>query len=115
MTTAYSSADFRHGPIATVVEGLPVILIMPGGATFDDMLALANDLKARGAELLIVSEVSAAAALATTLLPLAAPVSEWLSPITAIVPGQLLALFLTQAKGFDPDTPRGLTKVTRTL
>jgi glucosamine--fructose-6-phosphate aminotransferase (isomerizing) len=115
MTTAYSSADFRHGPIATISEGVPVILIMPGGAVFDDMLTLANDLRARGAELLIVSEERAAAALATTLLPLAAPVSEWLSPITAIVPGQLFALYLTQAKGFDPDTPRGLTKVTRTL
>src|SRR6266516_2693851 len=42
MATSYSSADFRHGPIATVEPGLPVILIMPTGATFDDMLELAG-------------------------------------------------------------------------
>jgi glucosamine--fructose-6-phosphate aminotransferase (isomerizing) len=112
---AYSSADFRHGPIATISEGLPVILIMPAGAAFDDMLGLAQDLHERGAELLIATDDPAAHPLATTLLPLAGAVDEWLSPITAIAPGQLLALYLTLAKGFDPDHPRGLRKVTRTL
>ncbi len=115
MANAYSSADFRHGPIATVGEGLPVILIMPAGAVFDDLLTLAQELKKRGAELLIATDVEAAQSLAKTLLPLAASVPEWLSPITAIVPGQVMALHLAQAKGFDPDTPRGLQKVTRTL
>ena len=40
---------------------------------------------------------------------------EWLSPVTAVIPGQVLALRLAEAKGLDPDTPRGLRKVTRTL
>ncbi len=115
MATAYSSADFRHGPIATVHDGLPVILVMPGGATFDDMRDLAHELKTRDAELVIISEAEAALALATTSLPLTESVTEWLSPIAAIVPGQLLALHLALAKGLDPDTPRGLKKVTRTL
>jgi glucosamine--fructose-6-phosphate aminotransferase (isomerizing) len=112
---AYSSADFRHGPIATISEGLPVVLIMPSGAAFDDMLSLAHDLHDRGAELLIISDNTAAHPLATTLLPMTTTAEEWLSPIPAIVPGQLLALHLTLAKGFDPDHPRGLKKVTRTL
>jgi glutamine---fructose-6-phosphate transaminase (isomerizing) len=115
MTTSYSSADFRHGPIATVTDGSPVMLIMPRGETYDDMLSLAHDLRKRAAELLVVSDDDAAATLATTALPLAATLPEWLSPITAIVPGQLLALYLTIAKGYDPDTPRGLNKVTLTL
>lgn len=115
MAQAYSSADFRHGPIATISEGLPAILIMPAGAAFADMLDLAQELTSRGAELLIASDQPAATALATTVLPLAGPAAEWLSPITAIVPGQLLALYLTLAKGYDPDKPRGLHKVTRTL
>ncbi|HZB94508.1 MAG TPA: SIS domain-containing protein [Herpetosiphonaceae bacterium] len=115
MSTAYSSADFRHGPIAAVYDGLPVILVMPGGATFEDMRNLAQELQARDAELVIISEAEAAQSLATTPLPLAASVPEWLSPITAIVPGQLLALHLALAKGLDPDAPRGLKKVTRTL
>lgn len=115
MANAYSSADFRHGPIATISEGMATILIMPRGAAFADMQTLAQELKARGAELLIATDDLVAQQLATTLLPLPADVPEWLTPVTAIVPGQLLALHLALAKGFDPDTPRGLQKVTRTL
>ncbi|MCG8350897.1 MAG: SIS domain-containing protein [Chloroflexales bacterium] len=114
-TTAYSSADFRHGPIATISAGLPVILIMPRGATFDDMHHLAQDLVQRGAELLIISDEPSVYPMATTVLPQVSGLPEWLSPIPAIVPGQLLALHLAQIKGFDPDRPRGLQKVTHTL
>ncbi len=115
MATAYSSADFRHGPIATVTEGLPVILVMPSGETLDDMLDLSRELKERGAELVTISDAGSVHELATTALPLGTAVPEWLSPITAIVPGQLLALHLALAKGHNPDMPRGLQKVTRTL
>lgn len=114
MSNAYSSADFRHGPIATIYEGLPTILIMPGGVVFEDMLDLARDLRNRGAELLIVSDEEAAKPFATTLLPIAPDLPEWLSPLATIMPGQILALHLAQAKGFDPDKPRGLRKVTLT-
>ncbi len=114
MAIAYSSADFRHGPIATVEQGLPVMLIMPRGAVFDDMQALAHELRQRGAELLVVSDVEDALSLATTGFPLPGPIPEWLSPIPAILPGQLFALHLALAKGLDPDVPRGLQKVTRT-
>lgn len=115
MATSYSSADFRHGPIATVEEGSPVILIMPDGGALDDMHQLAEELKKRDAELLVISDVEAALARAQTRLPLAASVPEWLSPITSIIPGQLFALHLAQAKRLNPDVPRGLLKVTKTL
>lgn len=115
MAIPYSSADFRHGPIATIDVGAPALLVMPAGRAFDDMLDLANGLRRLGAELLIISDSPAALELATTPLPLAASIPEWLSPIPAVLPGQLLALRLALAKGFDPDVPRGLQKVTRTL
>src|ERR1700676_3855708 len=115
MAASYSAADFRHGPIATIDSGLPTVLLIPRGATFDDMLALAGELQQRGAELLVISEDPQALALAKTPLPLAAPVPEWLSPVTAIIPGQVLALHLAIARGVNPDVPRGLNKVTRTF
>ena len=114
-TTAYSSADFRHGPIATIHEGAPVLIIAPSGAVFADVVDLAREVRARGAELLVISDDASALALAQTPLPLAATVPEWLSPLTAILPGQMLALHLALAKGLDPDSPRGLNKVTKTL
>jgi glucosamine--fructose-6-phosphate aminotransferase (isomerizing) len=115
MANAYSSADFRHGPIATIDTGSPVILIMPAGLVYDDMLDLAGALHKLGAELIVISESSQALDLATTPLPLAAAGPEWLSPLYAILPGQVLALHLALAKGLNPDLPRGLQKVTRTL
>lgn len=41
-------------------------------------------------------------------------VDEWLSPLVAVLPGQLLAYYLALAKGLDPEHPRGLRKVTET-
>ena len=108
--TAYSAADFRHGPIATIAPGLPVILIMPSGATRPDLLALAHDLAARDAALIVVSDDVQSLPAGATTLALPTGVPEWLSPILAVVPGQLLALGLALAKGFDPDHPRGLKK-----
>ncbi len=114
MAMAYSSADFRHGPIGLIEEGLPVILILPEGAVFDDMLKLAREARERRAELLIISDSARALRLTRTPLPIVPSFPEWLTPITTIVPGQLFALHLAIAKEYAPDTPRGLTKVTRT-
>jgi glucosamine--fructose-6-phosphate aminotransferase (isomerizing) len=110
----YSSADFRHGPIALIERGFPVICVVPSGVAYDHVYKLASDLRARDAELVVISDQVTALDLGTTAFRLPAGVPEWLSPITAVVPGQLLALHLTLAKGFDPDHPRGLHKVTDT-
>ena len=115
MATAYSSADFRHGPIATVETGSPVILIMPSGQTYGDLWELANELQRRDAELLIISDVAEALSRAQTSLPLHSALPEWLSPIPAVIPGQLLALQLALTKRLDPDIPRGLHKITKTI
>lgn len=115
MASPYSSADFRHGPVATVEPGLPVVLVMPRGKAYADMAALAGELRELGAELIVITDAAEAAEGARTFLPMGASVPEWLSPIPAIVPGQLLALHLALARGYAPDTPRGLHKVTRTL
>jgi len=110
----YSSADFRHGPVALVERGFPVIAIAPHGAVYGDMVALIEELAERDAELAVVSDRDEALELARLPLRLPAAVPEWLSPFVCVVPGQLLALHVTVAKGYDPDHPRGLTKVTET-
>jgi glucosamine--fructose-6-phosphate aminotransferase (isomerizing) len=112
--TGYSSADFRHGPIATVAPGIPVIQVMPSGATYADMLVLSGEVRQRGAELLVISDADEALAQATYPMALVVALPEWLSPLTAILPGQLFALNLALAKGYQVDTPGGLNKVTLT-
>ncbi len=111
---AYSSADFMHGPIAVVGSGFPALVIAPDGKMFDTMRHFTLEIKSRGAELLIISDRQDLLAEAVTPLPLPEGVPEWLSPIVAVVPGQLFALHLTLTKGNDPDRPQGLQKVTLT-
>lgn len=111
----YSSADFKHGPVAIVSRGFPVFAVVPDGAVFDDMLAFLSDLVTnRHVELLTISNREEALSLAYTPLRLPTGLPEWLSPIVSIVPAQLFCYHLTRAKGYDPEAPRGLSKVTLT-
>lgn len=111
----YSSADLRHGPVAVVTRGFPVLAVVPGGAVFEDVMALLSSLvEERGIELAAVSNDERALALARTPLRLPAELPEWLSPLVSIVPAQLFCYHLARAMGRDPEAPRGLSKVTRT-
>ena len=113
-TEPYSWADFMHGPIAVVEPGYPVVLVAPSGRASDDAPEVIAKLRRRGATLVVASDRSDLLAGAEVALPLPAGVPEWLSPVSSVVPGQLLALALAQARGLDPDHPRGLRKVTLT-
>ncbi len=110
----YSWADFLHGPIAIVEPGFPVVVVAPSGRASEDASEVIDDLRQRGATLVVASDRMDLLAGAAVALPLPTGVPEWLSPVTAVVPGQLLALALAQARGLDPDSPRGLRKVTLT-
>lgn len=110
----YSSADFLHGPLALIEHGFPVIVITPSGVMLPELQAFIHVLCQRDAETIVISDDAATLNLARIPLPLAAVLPEWLSPITAIVPGQLFSLYLAAARDYDPDHPRGLRKVTET-
>jgi glutamine---fructose-6-phosphate transaminase (isomerizing) len=110
----YSSADFLHGPVAAASWRTPALLLAPTGVVTADVLEIATRLRERGAKLVIVSDDPAASAAADLSLSLPAGVPEWLSPVTAVVPGQVLALRIAQARGLDVDRPPGLQKVTET-
>lgn len=115
MAEPYSSADFQHGPVALVEHGFPVFAIVPDGALYDELAAFFERLNdERGADLIVVSAQPSALGIARTPLVLPSGIPEWLSPIVAVVPGQLFALGLTLAKRLDPDRPRGLRKITLT-
>ncbi len=111
---SYSSADFMHGPIAVIGGGFPALLVAPSGAMFPTMHAFGVEVKSRGAELLVISDKEELLVEAVTPLPLPRGLAEWVSPLVAVVSGQLFALHLALARGHDPDRPVGLQKVTIT-
>ena len=111
---AYSAADLMHGPVAAIAESWPVIAIAPRGPAFDVMTESLDALKSRRPRLIVISDDERALARADVSLPLWTRVPEWLSPLVAVVPGQLAALRLAQLRGVDLDNPLGLSKVTLT-
>ena len=111
----YSSADFLHGPIASIDEGFPVFLYAPPGRSFQAMLDLGKRLVQDGAELIVISSDDQILSLATTGIHIPVEIDELYSPLVYIVAGQLFAQFLAVTKGYNPDKPRGLSKITKTL
>jgi glucosamine--fructose-6-phosphate aminotransferase (isomerizing) len=111
---AYSAADLMHGPVAAIAPAWPVIAIAPRGPAFDVMASSLDALKQRRPRLVAVSDDERVLARADVSLPLWTRVPEWLSPLVAVVPGQLAALRLARLRGVDLDSPLGLEKVTLT-
>ena len=111
---AYSPADLMHGPIAAIQPDWPVVVVAPTGPARPSVEEVVLPLLERQARLLAVSDVAAVLRRAHTKLPLVTPVPEWLSPFTAVIPGQLTAMRLAQLRGLDIDSPAGLRKVTLT-
>jgi glucosamine--fructose-6-phosphate aminotransferase (isomerizing) len=120
----FSSADFLHGPIAMVESSFPVFLFAPGGVTWPSQHEMLARLHGLNAETFVITDESntEARAEARRSLCVPAPVShggalpvEVYTPIPYIVPAQLFAAHLAEQKGLNPDQPRTLSKVTRTL
>jgi len=110
----YSSADFQHGPMAMVEPNFPVILVATKGILHDHLVELARQVRQRKPDLLCISDSRDILELGDSRLPVSEGAPEWLSPILAVMPGQMFALRLSLARGIDPDVPRGLSKVTVT-
>jgi glucosamine--fructose-6-phosphate aminotransferase (isomerizing) len=110
----YSEADFLHGPIAQVLPGFPVVVVAPNGKTQPVMQEVLAKLHERQAETLVISNNDDLFNGARQQMRLPQALPEWLSPVAAVIPGQVFALNLALAKGHSVDKPRGLTKVTIT-
>jgi glucosamine--fructose-6-phosphate aminotransferase (isomerizing) len=105
---AFSGAELQHGPLALVEPGYPVLIFAPRGPAHAGLMALADDLRARGALVLLAAEA------AGTALPWVSAAAPELDPLCAIQSFYVLAEALARARGRDPDAPPHLSKVTRT-
>lgn len=111
----YSEADFRHGPIAIIQRGFPVILIAPQGKPAPVLRDLLDRLCKLKAETLVISNDHDILSSAAQQMPLPAVIPEWLSPVAAVIPGQIFAFHLTLARGLPVDAPEGISKITDTI
>jgi len=111
---AFSGADLLHGPLAMLDAQVPVLVIVPQGVAGAAMDAVLPRIRQARADLFVVG-TSAAVAGADAGFTLPDGIAEECSPLLEILPFQFLALHLALARGENPDTPRGLRKVTETL
>lgn len=110
---AFSGADLLHGPLAMIDSQVPVIAVVAAGRGGVATAGVLPRLREAGADVCTIGTVEAVAASATGVV-LPGGVPEELSPLLEILPVQLLARHLAIARGGDPDSPRGLRKITRT-
>ncbi|MDC7705362.1 SIS domain-containing protein [Vogesella indigofera] len=108
---AFSGAEIKHGPMALIDDGYPLLIFAPRGPEQAGLIALADEMRGRGARVLL----AAPADVASRDLSLAVAGDEALDPLLAIQSFYLMAARLSEARGLNPDEPRHLNKVTCTL
>lgn len=108
---AFSAAEVKHGPMALVGEGFPVLFLAQDDGTLENTLAVANEFRARGARVW----VAAPGALGSDTLPLPGGIDPIVTPLLAVQSFYRAASALSLARGYDPDVPPHLRKVTETV
>lgn len=107
----YPAAEMKHGPIALVDSDTPSVFLIPRGAVFDKVMSNLEEIKARGGPIIAIAsegdEEVAAKADDMICIP---DVPEYLQPLLAVIPLQLLAYHIAVLRGCDVDKPRNLAK-----
>jgi len=108
----YAAGELKHGPIALIEEGKPVVVIAPHDAVFPKILSNIQEVAARGGEVILITDARGAeeadgAASQIVVMP---DCPEFVRPIMTSVPIQLLAYHIAALKGTDVDQPRNLAK-----
>lgn len=113
---AFSGAELRHGPMALVEQGFPMLVLAPAGPAQAGLLALAEDMRQRGAQVLVAAPPGTAGMSGTpgSNLPLVSTGHVDLDPVAVVQSFYPFVEALARARGLDPDHPRHLSKVTRT-
>ena len=114
MARAWSVADFEHGPIAVVEAGIPIVVVDGGGAVATSMRSIRERVAAKGCNVVQLLDGQVEDVDPVTSVQVASGLPEELTPISLAVLAQLLAHRVAVARGFDPDSPREIRKVTRT-
>jgi glutamine---fructose-6-phosphate transaminase (isomerizing) len=108
----YAAGELKHGPIALIDDGTPVVVVAPHDALFDKSLSNMQEVAARGARLIVISDPAGCAAAADIAAHcVSVPACDpFIAPLVYAIPIQLLAYLTAVHKGTDVDQPRNLAK-----
>lgn len=109
--TGYPAGELKHGPIAMLDETMPVLSILMQGKVFEKLLSNSEEAKARNARMVALTNSSDPKLEDLFDFIIKVPeVHEYLSPIVATIPLQLIAYYIAEFLGKDVDQPRNLAK-----
>lgn len=109
--TGYCAGELKHGPIAMLDESMPVLAILMKGLVYDKILSNSEESKARNAKMIALTNSNDVKLDLLFDFVIRVPdVQEYLSPLIAIIPLQLLAYYIAEFLGKDVDQPRNLAK-----
>ncbi len=111
---AFSGAEVKHGPMALVDEGYPLLVFAPRGPAQAGLLAIAEEMSTRGGRVLLAAPIGTRAIPGVEMLPLVTTGNEDLDPIALVQSFYPMVEALARARGFNPDVPPNLAKVTKT-
>ena len=105
----FAGGELKHGPIALIDQGTPVVAIMPaeGSLLAEKMASNIQEVKARGAIIIAIADAPLASADHLVRIP---TTHEFLQPVLSVVPLQVIAYEMAIARGNDVDQPRNLAK-----
>ncbi len=107
----YPAGEMKHGPIALIDADLPIVVIVPRDPWYDKMFNQIEQAKARGGRVIAVATEGDEQIQQEADLVLSVPETPWmLSPVTTVIPLQLLAYHIAAQRGLDVDQPRNLAK-----
>jgi glucosamine--fructose-6-phosphate aminotransferase (isomerizing) len=108
----YASGEMKHGPIALIAEGVPVVIVANQASTYQKIISNAEEVRARGGSVIaIVDEANREAErYADDVVRVPVTESEPLGAVLATIPLQILAYHVATLKGTDVDQPRNLAK-----
>ena len=108
----YAAGELKHGPLALIDEGIPVVVIIPPGDNYKKTMSNLEEVKSRGANVLAIGAEGdeSLKAKVEDVITIDSEVKEIIAPLVYIVPLQLIAYYITLEKGHDPDKPKNLAK-----
>ncbi|WP_297825843.1 glutamine--fructose-6-phosphate transaminase (isomerizing) [uncultured Methanobrevibacter sp.] len=108
----YAAGELKHGPLALIDEGIPVVVVIPPGDNYKKTMSNLEEVKSRGAYVLAIGSADdeSLKAKANDVIAINGDVKEIIAPLVYIVPLQLIAYYITLEKGHDPDKPKNLAK-----
>ncbi len=108
----YAAGELKHGPLALIDEGIPVVVILPPGDNYRKTMSNLEEVKSRGADVIAIGAKGddSLSNKADDVFLIDSDVEDIIAPLVYVIPLQLISYYIALERGSDPDKPKNLAK-----